>query len=103
MWDANRIKLAELNRSPGVDDAAHDFDLTPIGDYSLEESARFIDAWHHAPSDGRSVTGHLHLAFLTDVERQPGGACRTQPPGDGGRGPRHGGGGGGGDHGTKAA
>ena len=71
-----------MNTSPDGDDAAHAFDLTPIGDYSLEESAKFIDAWHHAPSDGSSVTGHLHLAFLTDVEWQPVGVCLTQPSAD---------------------
>jgi len=55
------------------------FDLAPLGDYSLEESAKFIDAWHHAPADGSSVTGHLHLAFLTDGEWEPVGVCLNQP------------------------
>ena len=29
------------------------FDLEPLGDYSLRESAGFIDAWHEAPSTAK--------------------------------------------------
>ena len=54
------------------------FDISPLGPYSLEESARFIDAWHHAPAEGGSASGHLHLAFLTDREWEPVGVCVTQ-------------------------
>ena len=54
------------------------FDIEPLGDYSLEESARFIGAWHEAPSDGAAATGHLHLAFLTDAGWKPVGVCLTQ-------------------------
>jgi DNA-3-methyladenine glycosylase II len=54
------------------------FEIEPQGDYSLEESANFIDAWHQAPSDGSSKGGHLHLAFLTDHDWAPVGLCITQ-------------------------
>jgi DNA-3-methyladenine glycosylase II len=54
------------------------FDIEPLGDYSLEESARFIGAWHQAPADGTAATGHLHLAFLTDAGWKPVGVCLTQ-------------------------
>ncbi len=54
------------------------FDIEPLGEYSLEESARFIGAWHEAPSDGPAATGHLHLAFLTDGDWKPVGICLTQ-------------------------
>ena len=54
------------------------FDISPLGPYSLEESARFIDAWHQAPAEGGSASGHLHLAFLTDREWEPVGVCVTQ-------------------------
>src|SRR3989454_1071065 len=57
--------------------------LDPLGDYSLRESAGFIDAWHEAPSEGNKSDGHLHLAFLTDREWAPAGVCLTQ--GDSGR------------------
>ena len=53
------------------------FELDPLGDYSLEESAKFIGAWHKAPADG-TTAGHLHLAFLTDGDWQPAGICLTQ-------------------------
>ena len=56
------------------------FDIAPSGDYSLRESAQFIDAWHEAPSDGDRTTGHLHLAFLTDREWTPAGVCLRQLP-----------------------
>ena len=54
------------------------FELSPLGEYSLRESAGFIDAWHEAPSDGGKVEGHLHLAFLTDASWRPCGVCLTQ-------------------------
>jgi DNA-3-methyladenine glycosylase II len=54
------------------------FELDPLGNYSLEESANFIGAWHRAPADGGTTTGHLHLAFLTDRDWQPVGICLTQ-------------------------
>src|SRR3989442_1503140 len=57
---------------------AANFSLEPLGDYSLQESAGFIDAWHEAPSDGGKAAGHLHLAFLTDREWTPAGVCLTQ-------------------------
>jgi DNA-3-methyladenine glycosylase II len=54
------------------------FDIVPRGDYSLEESAGFIGAWHRAPSDGGGSDGHLHLAFLTDEDWIPVGVCLQQ-------------------------
>jgi DNA-3-methyladenine glycosylase II len=54
------------------------FEIQPLGDYSLEESATFIDAWHQAPSEGGVLEGHLHLAFLTDGDWKPVGVCLTQ-------------------------
>jgi DNA-3-methyladenine glycosylase II len=54
------------------------FELEPLGDYSLRESAGFIDAWHEAPGEGGKTEGHLHLAFLTDGEWAPAGVCLTQ-------------------------
>jgi len=54
------------------------FDIEPLGGYSLEESARFIDAWHEAPSEGGKSDGHLHLAFLADGDLTPAGVCVTQ-------------------------
>lgn len=56
------------------------FQIEPLGDYSLEASANFIGAWHQAPSEGGTATGHLHLAFLTDAEWEPVGVCLTQGP-----------------------
>lgn len=56
------------------------FEIEPLGDYSLEESANFIGAWHQAPAEGGTATGHLHLAFLTDDEWRPVGVCLTQAP-----------------------
>ncbi len=58
--------------------APRSFDLEPLGDYSLRESAGFIDAWHEAPSEGDRVEGHLHLAFLSDGDWMPAGVCLTQ-------------------------
>ncbi|HUY73177.1 MAG TPA: DNA-3-methyladenine glycosylase 2 family protein [Candidatus Dormibacteraeota bacterium] len=54
------------------------FDIEPMGDYSLRESAGFIDAWHEAPSEGGGSEGHLHLAFHTDRDWIPVGVCLTQ-------------------------
>src|SRR5690242_17469520 len=54
------------------------FALRPLGDYSLRESAGFIDAWHEAPSEGGRSEGHLHLAFLTDRDWVPVGVCLMQ-------------------------
>jgi DNA-3-methyladenine glycosylase II len=55
-----------------------EFELEPLGDYSLRESAGFIDAWHEAPAEGGKTEGHLHLAFLTDGAWTPAGLCLTQ-------------------------
>jgi DNA-3-methyladenine glycosylase II len=57
---------------------AKTFEIQPVGDYSLEESANFIGAWHQAPSEGGVVEGHLHLAFLTDRDWEPVGVCLRQ-------------------------
>ena len=57
---------------------ARTFALQPLGSYSLRESAAFIDAWHEAPSEGGKTEGHLHLAYLTDVEWMPVGVCLNQ-------------------------
>lgn len=54
------------------------FALDPVGDYSLRESAGFIDAWHESPSEGGKTEGHLHLAFLTDGDWAPAGVCLRQ-------------------------
>jgi DNA-3-methyladenine glycosylase II len=54
------------------------FDIAPNGDYSLEEGANFIGAWHRAPSQSGDPEGHLHLAFLTDGEWTPVGICLRQ-------------------------
>jgi DNA-3-methyladenine glycosylase II len=54
------------------------FELESHGDYSLEESANFIGAWHQAPAEGGASAGHLHLAFLADGDWQPVGICLTQ-------------------------
>jgi DNA-3-methyladenine glycosylase II len=54
------------------------FQLAPLGDYSLRESAGFIDAWHEAPGEGTVSAGHLHLAFLSDGTWTPAGVCLTQ-------------------------
>ena len=54
------------------------FKIVPRGDYSLEEGANFIGAWHRAPSDGEEAEGHLHLAFLTDGDWRPVGVCLRQ-------------------------
>lgn len=54
------------------------FVLEPLGDYSLRESAGFIDAWHEAPSEGDTSDGHLHLAFLADDDWMPAGVCLIQ-------------------------
>ena len=54
------------------------FEITPRGDFSLEEGANFIGAWHRAPSEGGEPEGHLHLAFLTDGDWTPVGVCLKQ-------------------------
>jgi DNA-3-methyladenine glycosylase II len=65
--------------------AGHEaFHIEPLGGYSLEESAGFIDAWHHAPAEGGATEGHLHLAFLTDDHCAPVGVCLKQSGGAGG-------------------
>jgi DNA-3-methyladenine glycosylase II len=53
----------------------HTFEITPRGDYSLEQGASFVGAWHRAPSETGDPEGHLHLAFLTDGEWSPVGVC----------------------------
>jgi DNA-3-methyladenine glycosylase II len=64
---------------PGAPRAQYQtFDIRPLGDYSLEESASFIGAWHKAPEDGEGAPGHLHLAFLTDGDWEPVGVCLNQ-------------------------
>jgi DNA-3-methyladenine glycosylase II len=57
------------------------FEIRPRGDYSLEQGATFIGAWHRAPRDGGDPEGHLHLAFLTDDDVAPVGVCLKQDPG----------------------
>src|SRR5437660_1446172 len=54
------------------------FEISPLGPYSLQESALFIDGWHQAPADGGTSHGHLHLAFLTDREHRPVAVCLRQ-------------------------
>ncbi|MDQ2944030.1 MAG: DNA-3-methyladenine glycosylase 2 family protein [Candidatus Dormibacteraeota bacterium] len=54
------------------------FEVQPRGDFSLEEGANFIGAWHSAPSEGGGSEGHLHLAFLTDGDWTPVGVCLRQ-------------------------
>jgi DNA-3-methyladenine glycosylase II len=54
------------------------FAITPNGDFSLEEGANFIGAWHRAPSEDGDSEGHLHLAFLTDGDWTPVGVCLRQ-------------------------
>src|ERR1700730_11973147 len=57
---------------------AKTFEIQPLGDYSLEEGANFIGAWHQAAAQGGPAEGHLHLAFLTDGDWRPVGVCLTQ-------------------------
>ena len=54
------------------------FEITPRGDYSLEQGASFIGAWHRAPSETGDPEGHLHLAFLTDGDWSPVAVCLKQ-------------------------
>jgi DNA-3-methyladenine glycosylase II len=54
------------------------FEITPRGDYSLEQGASFIGAWHRAASESGDPEGHLHLAFLTDREWSAVGVCLRQ-------------------------
>jgi DNA-3-methyladenine glycosylase II len=56
------------------------FEIEPLGEYSLEESAMFIGAWHKAPEEGGAARGHLHLTFLSDRDWKPVGVCLTQGP-----------------------
>ena len=56
----------------------HSFEIVPRGDFSLEQGANFIGAWHPAPSEGGEPEGHLHLAFLTDGDWAPVGVCLKQ-------------------------
>jgi DNA-3-methyladenine glycosylase II len=58
--------------------ASRTFALEPVGEYSLQESAGFIGAWHQAPADGGRTEGHLHLAFHSDADWKPVGVCLTQ-------------------------
>jgi DNA-3-methyladenine glycosylase II len=89
MKTKNAISKAQPRRRAGA--PIKTFEIQPLGDYSLEESANFIGAWHQAPSEGainkahpyrrasaRVLEGHLHLAFLTDGDWQPVGVCLTQ-------------------------
>jgi DNA-3-methyladenine glycosylase II len=54
------------------------FEIVPRGDFSLQQGANFIGAWHPAPSEGGEPEGHLHLAFLTDGDWTPVGVCLKQ-------------------------
>jgi DNA-3-methyladenine glycosylase II len=54
------------------------FEIAPQGDFSLQQGAEFIGAWHRAPSDTGDPEGHLHLAFLTDGDWTPVGICLRQ-------------------------
>jgi DNA-3-methyladenine glycosylase II len=54
------------------------FEITPRGDYSLEQGASFIGAWHRAASETGDPEGHLHLAFLTDRGWSAVGVCLRQ-------------------------
>ncbi len=54
------------------------FEIVPRGDYSLEQGANFIGAWHRAPSEDGEPEGHLHLAFLSDDDLAPLGVCLKQ-------------------------
>src|SRR5258708_15162246 len=70
------------------------FEIVPQGEYSLEQGANFIGAWHRAPSASGDPEGHLHLAFLTDDELAPVGVCLKQDSGGRVLGTVHGGAGG---------
>lgn len=54
------------------------FEIVPRGDYSLEQGASFIGAWHRAPSANGDPDGHLHVAFLSDGDLVPVGICLKQ-------------------------
>ena len=58
------------------------FEIAPLGDYSLEQGANFIGAWHRAPSEIGDPEGHLHLAFLTDEGLAPVGICLRHDSGE---------------------
>jgi DNA-3-methyladenine glycosylase II len=61
-----------------MDTSSPTFEIVPRGDYSLEQGANFIGAWHRAPSQTGDPEGHLHLAFLTDGDLAPVGVCLKQ-------------------------
>jgi DNA-3-methyladenine glycosylase II len=54
------------------------FEIAPQGDFSLQQGAEFIGAWHRAPSDTGDPEDHLHLGFLTDGDWTPAGVCLKQ-------------------------
>ena len=76
---APRTREARL-RHVSLTPAPRTFDLQPLGDFSLGQSAEFIGGWHESPSDGSNPESHLHLAFLTDRDWTPAAACLTQDP-----------------------
>jgi DNA-3-methyladenine glycosylase II len=61
-----------------MNSSSRTFEIVPRGDYSLEQGANFIGAWHRAPSETGEPEGHLHLAFLTDGDLAPVGVCLKQ-------------------------
>ena len=73
-----RSRRARRAHAPTGSSSPSSFDVEPLGGYSLQESAGFIDAWHEAPSEGGKTEGHLHLAFLADGDWTPAGVCLTQ-------------------------
>ncbi len=64
-----------------MDSSLRSFEIVPRGDYSLEQGASFIGAWHRAPSADGDREGHLHLAFLSDDDLAPLGVCLKQDSG----------------------
>jgi len=54
------------------------FELVPVGPFSLGASAAFLEGW--SPAAYRAAeAGHLHLAFAPDGEEAAGGVCLRQP------------------------
>ncbi|HJU02710.1 MAG TPA: DNA-3-methyladenine glycosylase 2 family protein [Actinomycetes bacterium] len=54
------------------------FELVPLGPFSLGASAAFLEGW--SPAGYRAAeAGHLHLAFVPDGEETAGGVCLRQP------------------------
>jgi len=54
------------------------FELVPMGPFSLGASAAFLEGW--SPAAYRAAeAGHLHLAFAPDGEEAAGGVCLRQP------------------------